>query len=142
MDFNLSKEQLLVRQLVRDFAENEVKPIAAEIDETERFPRETVEKMAKVGLFGINIPKQYGGAGGDDLSYFIAVEEIAKVCATTAIILSAHNSLCSEYPCIRHGRAEAEVSCAFSKGRKAWRFCPDRTQCRHGFGSSGNECGP
>ena len=57
MDFNLSKEQLLVRQLVRDFAENEVKPIAAEIDETERFPRETVEKMAKVGLFGINIPK-------------------------------------------------------------------------------------
>lgn len=94
MDFNLSKEQELIRQLVHDFAEKEVKPLAAEIDDQERFPRETVEKMAKIGLFGINIPKQYGGAGGDYLSYIIAIEELAKVCATTAIILSAHNSLC------------------------------------------------
>ena len=94
MDFNLSKEQELIRQLVHDFAEKEVKPLAAEIDDQERFPRETVEKMAKIGLFGINIPKQYGGAGGDYLSYIIAIEELAKVCATTAINLSAHNSLC------------------------------------------------
>ena len=94
MDFNLSKVQELIRQLVHDFAEKEVKPLAAEIDDQERFPRETVEKMAKIGLFGINIPKQYGGAGGDYLSYIIAIEELAKVCATTAIILSAHNSLC------------------------------------------------
>ena len=123
MDFNLSKEQLLVRQLVRDFAENEVKPIAAEIDETERFPRETVEKMAKVGLFGINIPKQYGGAGGDDLSYFIAVEEIAKVCATTAIILSAHNSLCSG-PILAYGTEEQKQKylVPLAKGEKLGAF--------------------
>ena len=90
MDFNLSKQQELIRQLMHDFAENEVKPLAAEIDDTEQFPVETVRKMAKYGMLGINIPAQYGGAGGDTLSYIIAIEELAKVCATTSIILSAH----------------------------------------------------
>ena len=93
MDFNLSKQQELIRQLMHDFAENEVKPLAAEIDDTEQFPVETVRKMAKYGMLGINIPAQYGGAGGDTLSYIIAIEELAKVCATTSIILSAHTSL-------------------------------------------------
>ena len=69
MDFHLTKEQLLVRKMYRDFAENEVKPLAAEIDEEERFPMETVEKMAKLGMMGIYFPKQYGGAGADVLSY-------------------------------------------------------------------------
>ncbi|MBR4435095.1 MAG: acyl-CoA dehydrogenase [Clostridia bacterium] len=94
MNFELTAQQQLVKQLMKSFADNEVKPLAAEIDETERFPRETVEKMAKSGMMGINIPKQYGGAGADSLSYVIALEEMAKVCATTAIILSAHTSLC------------------------------------------------
>ena len=75
MDFNLSKQQELIRQLMHDFAENEVKPLAAEIDDTEQFPVETVRKMAKYGMLGINIPAQYGGAGGDTLSYIIAIEE-------------------------------------------------------------------
>ena len=94
MNFSLTKEQELVRQMVREFAVNEVKPIAAEIDETERYPMETVKKMAKYNMMGIPFPVQYGGAGGDVLSYIIAVEELAKVCATTSVILSAHTSLC------------------------------------------------
>ena len=68
MDFHLSKEHLLVRKMYREFAETEVKPLAEELDEEERFPMETVEKMAKLGMMGIYFPKQYGGAGGDVLS--------------------------------------------------------------------------
>ena len=94
MDFKFSAQQELMQQLMRSFAENEVKPLAAEIDETEQYPRGTVEKMAKNGMLGINIPAEYGGAGADSLSYVIAIEELAKVCATTAIIMSAHTSLC------------------------------------------------
>ena len=85
MDFHLSKEHLLVRKMYREFAENEVKPLAEELDEEERFPMETVEKMAKLGMMGIYFPKQYGGAGGDVLSYAMCVEELAKVCGTTAV---------------------------------------------------------
>lgn len=95
MDFQLTREQQLVQQMVREFAINEVKPIAAEIDETERFPMENVEKMAKLGIMGIPFAKEFGGAGGDVLSYILAVEELSKVCATTGVILSAHTSLCA-----------------------------------------------
>ncbi len=94
MDFHLSREQLMLRKMYREFAENEVKPLAEEIDETERFPAETVEKMGKLGMMGIYFPKEYGGAGGDVLSYAMCVEELAKVCGTTAVIVSAHTSLC------------------------------------------------
>lgn len=95
MNFTLTKEQELVRQMVRDFAVNEVKPIAAEIDVTERFPMENVKKMGELGMMGIPFPTEFGGAGGDVLSYIIAVEELSKVCATTGVILSAHTSLCA-----------------------------------------------
>ena len=94
MDFHLSKEQEMIRKMYREFAETEVKPLAEELDEEERFPMETVEKMAKLGMMGIYFPKQYGGAGGDVLSYAMCVEELAKVCGTTAVIVSAHTSLC------------------------------------------------
>ena len=94
MNFNLTKTQELFRQMIREFADKEVKPLAAEIDEQERFPQETVEKMAKLGLFGIPLEKEYGGAGGDNLMYTIAVEELSRACATTGVILSAHTSLC------------------------------------------------
>jgi butyryl-CoA dehydrogenase len=93
MNFSLTKEQEMVRKLMREFSEKEVKPIAAEIDETERFPRETVEKMAKYEMMGIPFPKTHGGAGGDTISYAIAVEELSRVCGTTGVILSAHTSL-------------------------------------------------
>jgi len=95
MNFQLTREQQLVQQMIREFAINEVKPIAAEIDETERFPMENVEKMAKLGVMGIPFSKEFGGAGGDVLSYIIAVEELSKVCGTTGVILSAHTSLCA-----------------------------------------------
>lgn len=95
MDFQLTIEQELVRQMVREFAINEVKPIAAEIDETEEFPMENTKKMAKLGFFGLPFKTEFGGVGGDNLSYAIAVEELSKVCATTGVILSAHVSLCA-----------------------------------------------
>ena len=95
MNFTLTKEQELVRQMVRDFAVNEFKPIAAEIDVTERFPMENVKKMGELGMMGIPFPTEFGGAGGDVLSYILAVEELSKVCATTGVILSAHTSLCA-----------------------------------------------
>ena len=95
MNFTLTKDQELVRQMVRDFAVNEVKPIAAEIDVTERFPMENVKKMGELGMMGIPFPTEFGGAGGDVLSYILAVEELSKVCATTGVILSAHTSLCA-----------------------------------------------
>ncbi|MCC8076016.1 MAG: acyl-CoA dehydrogenase [Clostridiales bacterium] len=95
MDFTLSKEQELVQKMYREFAENEVKPLAQEVDEEERFPEETVKKMAKLGMMGIYFPKEYGGAGADVLSYVMAVEELSKVCGTTGVIVSAHTSLCA-----------------------------------------------
>lgn len=94
MDFSLTKEQELFLQMIREFAEKEVKPIAAEIDEDERFPLETVEKMSELGLMGIPFPTEYGGAGGDNILYSMAVEEISRFCATTGVVVSAHTSLC------------------------------------------------
>ena len=108
MDFHLTKEQLLVQKMYREFAENEVKPLAAEIDEEERFPMETVEKMAKLGMMGIYFPKEYGGAGADVLSYAMCVEELAKVCGTTAVIVSAHTSLCAA-PIFENGTEEQKM---------------------------------
>ena len=91
--------------MIREFAEKEVKPLAAEIDEQERFPMETVEKMAKIGIMGIPVPTQYGGAGGSNLMYSIAVEELSAACATTGVVVSAHTSLCVA-PILEHGTEE------------------------------------
>ena len=108
MNFNLNKTQELFRQMIREFAEKEVKPLAAEIDEQERFPQETVEKMAKLGIFGIPVPKQYGGAGGDNIMYSIAVEELSRCCATTGVVVSAHTSLCMS-PILQFGTEEQKM---------------------------------
>ena len=108
MNFNLNKTQELFRQMIREFAEKEVKPLAAEIDEQERFPQETVDKMAKLGIFGIPVPKQYGGAGGDNIMYSIAVEELSRCCATTGVIVSAHTSLCMS-PILQFGTEEQKM---------------------------------
>ena len=95
MHFQLDREHRLVLQMYRDFARNEVKPLAKEVDEREAFPVDTVRKMARTGFLGIPFPKEYGGAGGDNLAYTMAVEELSKVCGTTGVILSAHTSLCA-----------------------------------------------
>ena len=108
MDFSYSKTEELFLQMVRSFAENEVKPLAAEIDEQERFPLETVQKMGKLGMMGIPIPKQYGGAGGTVQMYIMAVEELSRVCATTGVVLSAHTSLCMA-PILEHGTEEQKM---------------------------------
>ena len=105
MDFTLSKEHEMARSLFREFAEKEVKPLAIEVDETEEFPVETVKKMAKAGFLGIPIPKEYGGQGCDVLTYAMCVEELAKVCGTTSIIVSAHTSLCCD-PILTYGTEE------------------------------------
>lgn len=105
MNFDLTPTQSLFRQMIREFAEKEVKPLAAEIDEQERFPEESVRKMAELGLFGIPLPVEYGGAGGDNIMYSIAVEELSRVCATTGVVLSAHTSLCLA-PIFEHGTEE------------------------------------
>ncbi|MCB1059767.1 MAG: acyl-CoA dehydrogenase [Calditrichaeota bacterium] len=89
----LTEEQKMLRDMVRDFAENKIKPIAAEIDETERFPEEIFAEMGELGLMGIPYPEEYGGAGMDYTSYALAIEEIAKVCGSTALGLAAHISL-------------------------------------------------
>lgn len=108
MEFTLTKEHELLKQLYQSFAENEVKPLAAEIDEDERFPSETVKKMAEIGMMGIPVPKEYGGAGSDNLAYAMAVEELAKHCGTTAVIVSAHTSLCIA-PILEHGTAAQKM---------------------------------
>ena len=108
MDFHLTREQEMVRKMYREFAENEVKPLAEELDEEERFPMETVEKMGKLGMMGIYFPKKYGGAGGDVLSYAMCVEELSKVCGTTGVIVSAHTSLCCA-PIYEHGTEEQKM---------------------------------
>ena len=105
MDFTLSKEHEMARQLFKDFAENEVKPLAQDVDEEERFPKETVEKMAKFGFMGIPVPKEYGGQGCDILTYAMCVEELSKVCGTTGVIVSAHTSLCVD-PILTYGTEE------------------------------------
>ena len=99
---------VLFEQMIHDFAENEVKPMAQMTDEEERFPIENVEKMAKLGLFGIIIPKQYGGAGAGYREYIYAVEELSKYCGTTGVILSAHTSLCAA-PILEHGTEEQKM---------------------------------
>lgn len=96
MDFCLSKKQLLAQKLFHDFAVKEVEPWAEETDEFHRFPWEVVQKMQKYGFMGIPFSKEFGGQGCDTLTYVLAVEEISKVCATTAVILSAHTSLAAD----------------------------------------------
>jgi alkylation response protein AidB-like acyl-CoA dehydrogenase len=93
MNFDLSDEQRMIRDVARDFAEREVRPIAAEIDRDARFPHETIKRMGELGLMGIFVPEKWGGAGGDTVAYAVAMEEIARVCGSHAVVMSVNNSL-------------------------------------------------
>ncbi len=95
MSFLFTKEDFMMQDLFKAFTENEVKPLAEQVDEEEMFPVETVKKMAKVGILGIPFPREFGGQGGTYLQYANAVETLATACATTSIIVSAHTSLCA-----------------------------------------------
>ena len=94
MDLHLSREQEMLRKMYRDFAENEVKPLAEWVDENEAFPERPSRRYGQAWDDGHLFPKEYGGAGADVLSYVMAVEEMSKVCGTTGVIISAHTSLC------------------------------------------------
>jgi butyryl-CoA dehydrogenase len=123
MDFSLTKEQQFVRKMVREFALNEVEPIAADIDKEHRFPAENIPKMARYGLLGIPFPKEWEGAGGDNVSYTIAVEELSRVCATTGVICSAHTSLAA-WPIFNYGTEEQKAKYLpdLASGRKLGGF--------------------
>jgi butyryl-CoA dehydrogenase len=123
MEFSILKEYEMLQQMYREFAETEVKPLAQEVDEEERFPVETVEKMNKYGFMGIPIPKEYGGEGADNLAYAMAVEELSKVCGTTGVIVSAHTSLCCS-PIYEFGTEEQKQKylVPLAKGEKLGAF--------------------
>ena len=123
MDFMLDKKHEMARQLFREFAEKEVKPLAQEVDETEEFPRVTVDKMIKAGFMGIPVPKEYGGQGCDPLTYAMCVEELSKVCGTTGVIVSAHTSLCCD-PIMTYGTEEQKQKflVPLAKGEKLGAF--------------------
>jgi len=93
MDFELTEEQKAFKSMVREFVEKELKPKASEIDKEGEFPWDIIKKMGKLGLMGMTVPQEYGGAGIDRVSYMLALEEIARVCGSTAITVEAHNSL-------------------------------------------------
>jgi butyryl-CoA dehydrogenase len=102
MDFELTQDQKLVQDMVRKFALNELEPVAAEIDNSRQFPWDNIKKMAELGLLGVVIPEEYGGAGLDFLSLAIVIEEISKVCASTGVIVAVNNSLAA-YPILAFG---------------------------------------
>ena len=119
MNIQLTEEQALLQKTVREFAESEVKPLAKEIDETGRFPRETFKKAAELGLTGIAFPEIEGGAGFDHIAYSIVIEEISRCCASTGVILSVQNSLYCD-PVHRFGSEEQKKKflLPFARGEK------------------------
>jgi alkylation response protein AidB-like acyl-CoA dehydrogenase len=105
MDFELSEEQKMIQQMARDFAENEIKPKAPELDKTERHPAEIIQKMAELNLMGMAVPDVYGGGGADVVSYVVALEEISRGCASVGVIMSVNNSLVCD-PIFTYGTEE------------------------------------
>ncbi len=123
MNFELTEEQQLIRETVRDFAEREIKPVAQELDEKAEFSHDLTKKIGEIGLFGMNIPEQYGGQGLDTMSYIIAVEEIARVDGSQAATLAAHNSL-GIGPLIDYGTEEQKMKYLpqLCTGEALWSF--------------------
>src|SRR5437660_7656450 len=105
MELELTDEQRLVQKTAADFAKNEVLPKAAEIDRSHRHPKELVARMAELGLLGIAVPEEHGGAGMDTLAYVLAMEEVSRACASTGVIMSVNNSLVCD-PLLKFGTDE------------------------------------
>jgi butyryl-CoA dehydrogenase len=119
VNLELTQEQAMVQQMARDFAEKDVRPIAQAIDREARFPRETVARMGELGLMGIAVPETYGGSGSDSVAYVLAVEEIARACASHAVIMSVNNSLYCD-PVLAYGTEEqkARFLTPYASGKK------------------------
>ncbi|WP_313236896.1 acyl-CoA dehydrogenase [Sporosarcina ureae] len=124
MDFKLSEEHEMIRKMVRDFAQKEVAPTAAQRDEDETFDMDIFHKMAELGLTGIPWPEEYGGIGSDFLAYVIAVEELSRVCASTGVVLSAHTSLAG-WPLFKYGNEEQKQKYLrpLAEGSKMGAYC-------------------
>ncbi|PIC57771.1 acyl-CoA dehydrogenase [Sporosarcina sp. P12(2017)] len=124
MDFKLSEEHEMIRKMVRDFAQKEVAPTAAQRDEDETFDMDIFHKMAELGLTGIPWPEEYGGIGSDYLAYVIAVEELSRVCASTGVVLSAHTSLAG-WPLFKYGNEEQKQKYLrpLAEGSKMGAYC-------------------
>lgn len=120
----LTEEQQAIREMVREFALAEIEPMAAEIDREGRFPREMFQKMGELGLLGVPFPEEYGGAGGDILSFILVVEEVARVCGSTGLGLAAHVSLAT-YPIFAFGSEEQKKKYVpdLATGKKIGAFC-------------------
>ncbi len=121
---NYTDEQMMLRDMVREFAKNEIEPIAAEIDESGEFPMANIKKMAELGLLGIPFPEEYGGAGMDTVSLALALEEIAKACGSTCLTVAAHISLCAT-PIYLFGTEEQKRKylVPLAKGKSLGSFC-------------------
>ena len=136
VDFKLTNKQLLAKKLFAEFAEKEIRPISAEMDETEVFDLELLEKMKKIGLMGIPYDKKYGGGGADILTYAVAMEEISKVDASCGITMSVHNSLCC--PCIAdYGTEEQKEKYLRPLVDGTWSGCFSLTEPGAGTDASG-----
>jgi len=129
MNFELTEEQSMARQAVREFAQNEIAPVAREYDEAEKFPRKQLEGLAELGLMGMIIPEEYGGAGFDTVSYALALEEIARADSSVAVIVSVTNSVCC-YPILSFGTEEQKQTflVPLAKGEKLGAFCLSEPQ--------------
>lgn len=138
MDFNLSEERVELMAMIKDFVNNEIRPIAAACDEEERFPDETIPKMAEMGLLGIPYPEEYGGAGLDNVAYAMAVEEISKVCASTGIITSVHTSLGS-WPIFKYGTEEQKQKYLVNLASGKWLGSFGLTEPNAGTDASGQQ---
>ncbi len=119
MDFQLTQEQKMIKDMVEDFAAKEIKPLAEKVDKEHYFPKETIAKLAELGLMGVAVPEEYGGAGMDNVCYVLALEAVSRYCASTGVIMSVNNSLACD-PILRYGTEEQkkEYLTPMAKGEK------------------------
>lgn len=132
MDFNLSREHQLIRKMMAEFTEREVKPIAAETDRTCEYPRDNIEKLFKLGVMGMCVPKEYGGAGADPLASALCIEELSKQCASTGDIVATHNGLCCD-PIMTYGTAEQKAKYYGIPFRRVCARCYERIMTTTGY---------
>ncbi len=124
MQFELTEQQRMIRDMARDFAAKEIAPTAAEMDEKEQFPKDVVKMMGELGFMGMNVPEQYGGAGLDTICYVLAMEEVSKACASCGVIMSVNNSLVC-WPLETYGTDEQKERflTPLAKGEKLGAYC-------------------
>ena len=126
MDFSLNSDQILIRDTVRQFMEAEMRPILREYEREDKFPAEQIRKLGELGCCGMLVPEEWGGAGTDTVSYAVMLEEVARVCASTAVAMSVTNSVAAAGVEARHRGAEKKIfDAAFARGN-SWRVLPDR----------------